>query len=266
MSTEYCPGTDYQSPHQTLLDHGNGCVVCTSCSRVLEEGLSYNELYSKKALEQKPNISSSLLVDGDFPIEYLNKVGDGLHLCQSTINNGFEKYLEIKRKMQKMLPFQQKNKRILLDDKNLLVYSLYATLKQELCPRPIKEICWHAGNISHKNIFLVEKFLYGLSKHGCNNVPRLKPISAKDIIYSHYPYVQGLTFEDVKQVLHLLNGILPCNFSALVTAAGIVYLYVNYIKKSEPLSLHQISNLFRVTEVSIRRFVTKFKYVVCSIN
>ena len=56
MTTEYCPGTDYQSPHQTLLDHVNGCVVCTSCSRVLEEGLSYNELYSKKALEQKPKI------------------------------------------------------------------------------------------------------------------------------------------------------------------------------------------------------------------
>ena len=265
MYQDFCPNTDYQKPHQTILDHASACIVCTTCGRVLEEGLTYNELHAKIEPEQKSNILLPKTIDGDSYMDYLNKVGDRLHLCQSTINNAFEKYLKIKKKVLETISSTQKNKRILRNDKNLLVYSLYAMLKQESCPRPIKEICWNAGNISYKNIFMIEKFIYRQEKV-CNDMQRLKPISPKDIIYSHYPYIDNLTFEDVKHILHYLNRILPCNFSSLVTAAGIVYLYVNYIKKTESQSLNQISNLFRVTEVSIRRFIAKFKHVICQSN
>ena len=271
MTGKYCSAIDYLAPHQTLLDHVNGCNVCTVCGCVLDEGLSYTELHLKKVPDQRTasNVPPAAIVDGDSAAEYLNKVGDGLHLCQSTISNAFDSYLKIKAKMQNLMTFrhQHKNKRILLNDKNLIVYSLYNTLKQESCPRPIKEICWFAGSIPHANIYTIEKFFHVQSKHEDNPTPRLKPITAKDIVYSHYTYVKDLTFDDVKQIQHLLNGIhSTCNFSALVTAAGIVFLYMNCIKKSKAQSLQQISNLFRVTTMSIRRFVSKYKFVLCPIN
>ena len=38
MYQDFCPNTDYQKPHQTILDHASACIVCTTCGRVLEEG------------------------------------------------------------------------------------------------------------------------------------------------------------------------------------------------------------------------------------
>ena len=271
MTGKYCSAFEYLAPHQTLLDHINGCNVCTACGLVLDEGLGHTELHLKKVPEERKacNVTTGVMIDGDSAVKYLNKVGDGLHLCQSTINNAFDNYRKAKVRMRTLmtLQHQHKSKRILLNDKNLIVYALYNTLKQESCPRPITEICWNAGNIPHANIYAIEKFFQVQSKHEDNLTPRLKPITAKDIVYSHYTYVKDLTFHDVKQIQHLLNVInSTCNFSALVTAAGIVFLYMKYIKKSKVQSLQQMSNLFRVTTMSIRRFVSKYKLKLCPIN
>lgn len=269
VSSNLCSGSDYSSPHQTLLDHTTGTLVCTSCAHVLQEGLSYEEFHLNKYHSQQSSgiIESATTIDYEPAIDYLHKVGDRLNLCQSTIDNSWNKYLKTKTKMQRLLSLKksQKNRRILLDNKNLLVYSLYNTLKLEACPRSIREICWHTGGHLH-SIHLIEKFLDMKANDGGEVKPRLKPISAKDIILSHYTYIDEFTFEDVKQINHLLNSILPCNFSPLSTAAGIVYLYINNIKKSKPQSLCQVSNLFRVSEMSIRRFVTKYKSILCPIN
>lgn len=269
VSSNLCSGSDFSLPHQALIDHSTGTLVCTLCAHVLQEGLSYEEIHLNKCQSQQRSgiIESARTVDGEPAIDYLHKVGDRLNLCQSTIDNAWNKYLKTKSKMQRLLSLKkcQKNRRTLLDDKNLLVYSLYITLKQEACPRSIREICWHAGGHLH-SIHLIEKFIDMKAKDVGEVVQRLKPISAKDIILTHYTYIHEFTFEDVKQINHLLNSILPCNFSPLTTAAGIVYLYINNIKKSKPQSLCQVSNLFRVSEMSIRRFVTKYKSVLCPIN
>ena len=265
-SSNLCSGSDYSSPHQPLIDHSTGTLVCTLCAHVLQEGLTYDEIHLNLCQSQQRSdiIKSASTIDGEPAIDYLYKVGDRLHLCQSTIDNAWDKYLKTKAKMQKILSLRngQKNRRTLLDDKNLLVYSLYNTLKQEACPRSIREICCLAGGHLH-SIHMIEKFFDMKAKDVDDVGPRLKPISAKDIILTHYTYIDEFTFEDVKQINHLLNIILPCNFSPLTTAAGIVYLYINNIKKSKPQSLCQLSNLFRVSEMSIRRFVTKYKNVLC---
>ena len=126
MTSKYCSALDYLGPHQILLDHVNGCNICTACARVLDEGLSYAELHLKTVPEQRAasDVQSIATVDGDSAVEYLNKVGSRLHLCQSTINNTFDNYLKTKAKMQKIMTFghQHKNKRMLLNDKNLIVY------------------------------------------------------------------------------------------------------------------------------------------------
>ena len=64
---------------------------------------------------------------------------------------------------------------------------------------------------------------------------RLKPLTAKDVILTHYPYIEGLSFDDVKQIFHKLNCIEPISFTPTTTAAGIVYLYVNFVKHSKHL-------------------------------
>ena len=87
---------------------------------------------------------------------------------------------------------------------------------------------------------------------------RLKPITAKDIILTHYPYITGFSFDDVKQIFHKLNNLGPINFTPLTTAAGIVYLYTNTVKGKKQ-TLQQVSSLFQVTPMSIQRFIKKYK-------
>ena len=44
-SSNLCSGSDYSSPHQPLIDHSTGTLVCTSCAHVLQEGLTYDEIH-----------------------------------------------------------------------------------------------------------------------------------------------------------------------------------------------------------------------------
>ena len=86
---------------------------------------------------------------------------------------------------------------------------------------------------------------------------RLKPINAKDIILTHYQYITDLSFEDVKQMFHKLNTLGPISFTPTTTAAGVVYLYTN-TAECKKQTLQQVSSLFKVTPMSIQRFVKKY--------
>ena len=107
------------------------------------------------------------------------------------------------------------------------------------------------------NILKIEKCLE-LNRNRIKPTQRVKPITEKDIILTHYPYLENFVFEDVKEIFHRLNCIEPINFSPSTTSAGAVYMYMNYIKKSKK-TLTQISSLFNVTPMSIQRFVQKYK-------
>ena len=129
LPNELCSGSDYSVSHTPLLDHSTGTLVCTSCAHVLQEGLTYDEVHLSSCW--RPNDQTSVMIDGEPAIEYLNKLGDLLHLCQSTIDNAYDTFLKTKKKMQKMLTSQtrQKNKRVLLNDKRIfLVYNVTDTI------------------------------------------------------------------------------------------------------------------------------------------
>lgn len=253
--------------HSPLIDASTGTIVCSECAHVLDEGLSSYELrapqpFSLQELQRfstQPN-EETAKIDGENVYDLLLKIGDRLNLCQSVIEKSFTKFKKTKKLMKQLIQNVHKKKRLFLSNENILVYSLYITLKEESCPRAMKEICYYAGILKPLNIFKVEKFIESHRKSDDNNRKRLMPITAKDIILTHYPYVYQMTFEDVTQIFHRLNTIEPISFSPLVTAAGSVYLYCNFVKKSKQTYL-QLSNLFNVSSMSIQRYVKRFRNI-----
>ena len=250
--------------HTPILDHTTGTEVCVNCAHVLNEFLTYDEVHYKTPILSQPNNNHfDVKIDGEPIISILQKIGDKLHLYESSMNNCLMEFFRIKSKMTQMLHEHfagpQKNRRQLLSNKNLLVYSIYTTLKFEECPRSLKEICYYAGGIPFNAIHQIEKFFCSQDKHNSLlTTKRLKPISAKDLILSHYTYLDMICFDDVNQILKLLDIIKPNSFSPSTTAAGLVYLYVKFIKKCK-ITFVLTSALFKVTSMSVQRFVKRYK-------
>ena len=249
--------SDCSLGHYPVLDHTTGTVVCSNCAHVLDEGLSYAEVNLQKHnsfFSKDEDSVDQMKIEGE-PIKvYLEKIGDKLHLSQATLDNVLIEFSKNHSRAEKMVSTNQKNKRLLRCRKLLLVYTLYNTLKKECTPRSIKVICYYA-NVSSSAIHIVEKFF---DSNTSLQTTRLKPISAKDILYTHYNYIENMTFEDVGHIIHLLNAISPCSFTATTQAAGLVYIYMNYIKKSKE-TMTRLSTLFGVTTMSIHRFKKRYK-------
>ena len=253
--------------HLPLIDASTGTIVCSECAHVLDEGLSYHELKSPQpfSLQELQRFSpktdeETVKIHGECVYELLQKIGDRLNLCRPVIEKTFTNFKKTKKLMKKLVQQVHKKKRIFSSNENVLVYSLYTTLKEESCPRAMKEICYYAGILKPLDVFKVEKFIESQRRLDNTNIKRLMPITAKDIILTHYPYIDQMTFEDVTQIFHRLNSIEPLSFSPLVTAAGSVYLYCNFVKKTKQTFL-QLSNLFNVSSMSVQRFVKRYKNI-----
>ena len=252
--------------HTPILDHTTGTEVCANCALVLDEFLTYDEVHFKTPIYSKQNFKHfDIKIEGEPVVSILQKIGDRLHLYESTMNNCLMEFYRVKSKMTQMMQenfaVPQKNKRQLLSDKNLLVYSIYTTLKFEECPRTLKEICYYAGEIPFNAIHQIGKFFCSSNKPNfLLKTKRLKPISAKDLILSHYTYLDIICFDDVNQILKLLDNIKPNSFSPSTTAAGMVYLYVKFIKKCK-ITFVQTSALFKVTGMSVQRFIKRYKMI-----
>ena len=251
--------------HSPIIDASTATIVCENCARVLEEGLTYHEVNQQKYHGLNFRFSSINLKDekkeekinGENVIQLLEKVSAKLHLHQSSIDIAHCEYKkQNKKKIEKSLNYPNK-KPSLLSPENVLIYSIYTALKKDSCPRSIKEICNIAGVLKHKSILKIGTFL---EKSRDEDTPptRLKPITAKDIILTHYPYITCLSFDDVKQIFHKLNNLGQINFTPSTTAAGLVYLYTK-TSKCKKQTLQQVLSLFQVTPMSIQRFIKKYK-------
>ena len=246
----------YSFEHLQVIDSSTGTVVCGNCGLELEEGLSYEE--TKYRYHKEYVSDSDEKIDGEHVKVLLEKIGDSLHLSQSIIDIVYVKFLAINKDMTKTLSGRRfKQKKTLLSKMNLLVYSIHCVLKEESCPRSLREICFFSPGTNPQEIGTVEKFIEKNIKIG-TSAKKLQPITPKDIILTHYLYIDGFTFNDVTQIFHRLNCLKTINFSALTIAAGSVYLYANQ-NKSSKLSVEQASTLFGVTTMSVYRFVKKYK-------
>ena len=251
--------------HSPILDSTTATIVCCNCGLVLDEQLTCEDVKYYGLPSHLPSKDDNLcnyeVVNGEPLEELLNKIGDRLNMCQSTINNAHARYMNTKKLVKSILSHSPhiKNKRAILSSENILLYSVYATLKNDCCPRSIKEVCHFSESVKPIDILKVERFIE-INRKSTTPAVRLKPISAKDIILTHYLYINGFTFDDVRQINHRINCIQCMNFSPVTIAAGSVYLYANYVKNSKKTML-QISNLFKVTSMSIQRFVKKYKHI-----
>ena len=249
--------------HSPIIDHSTATVVCQGCAKVLEEGLAYNEVMSKHQFSSQRSIQCETekeeLINGENAYELLVKIGEKLHLNQSSIDNSYKNYKKSLKKLKRISDLKQnsKKKRLLMSYENILAYAIYVTLKEASIPRSIKEICFFSGGLKCRNVLQIGKFIEA-NRDKDTPSKRLKPLTAKDVILTHYPYIEGLSFDDVKQIFHKLNCIGPISFTPTTTAAGIIYLYVNFVQHSKQ-TLHQISSLFQVTPTSIQRFTKEYK-------
>ena len=75
--------------HLPVIDSSTGTVVCRNCGLVLEQGLSYEE--TRYSYHKEYVFESDQKIDGEPVKVLLEKIGDGLHLSQSTIDIVYEK-------------------------------------------------------------------------------------------------------------------------------------------------------------------------------
>ena len=252
--SSYC-----QSEHSPVIDASTATIVCQSCSRVLHEGLAYEEVKPHQS-SYVPRVEKDEMndekINGENAFELLEKIADKLHISPTSVNNA---YTEYQKNVQKIAALSSSKKKLVHSYENILVFSIYVTLKKDSCPRSIKELCYFSGGLKPLNVLQVGTFLEK-SRNKRTPPQRLKPVTAKDIILTHYPYIEGLTFDDNKQIFHRLNCIEPVNFTPVTTAASLVYMYTNFVIGNKQ-TLQQISSLFHVTPVSIQRFLNKYKKI-----
>ena len=243
--------------HSPIIDSSTATIVCENCARVLEEGLTHFEVNQQKYHISRENLKDEKKeekINGENEIQLLEKISAKLHLHQSSIDIAHCEYNKNTNKIENTLNHPHK-KPSLLSPENVLIYSIYTALKKDSCPRSIKEICNIAGGLKPIEILKIGTFL---EKSRDEDTPpeSLKPLTAKDIILTHYPYITDFTFDDVKQIFHKLNKLKQISFTPSTTAAGMVYLYANTVKCKKQ-TLQQVWSLFQVTPMSIQRFIKK---------
>ena len=240
--------------HIPTLDHPTGTEVCTACGLVLNENLHYDEIHSTvfQWQREEPNINY-LIDDVDTIISFTQKIGDRLNLSDATIENAILNFQKLRKKVDDMRYDWPKKapKRKLFSNKNLVIYSLYITLKKELFPRPLKELCMVANIHNLGEIWKVEKYFTQLE----TRVPEeTKALTAKDLIHGYYTYLD-LEFKDINIILRMLKSLSSNNgFTPTTTAASLMYIYISKVKRKK-CSMSKIAELYQISKMSIHRFM-----------
>ena len=244
--------------HSPIVDQSTATIVCVDCSRVLDQGLTHFEVNQQKYSTSQENLKDGKKeekINGENVSQLLEKISDKLHLNRSSIDLAYWEYKKNTKKIQKILNYP--NKKPFLSPEIILIFSIYTALKKDSCPRSIKEVCNISGLPECTKVLKLAAFL---EKNKGDDTPsiRLRPMNAKDVILTHYTYIEDFSFEDVRQMNHIINTLEKNTFSPTTTAAGVVYLYAKTVK-SKKQTLNQVSSLFHVTTMSIQRFINKYK-------
>ena len=234
----------------TVLDSSSATEVCTSCGLVLNDALTYDDLHPNHSWMKEmtyPTYLCGTFMDKRFKNkminsnsnpnseEFLTKVGNRLNLPYSTLQHALYRSRKISSMKSKF------------NHEHVLAYALYITCKLENCPRSLVEIS-NVSNITTKKLRRIEKY-FSLEK----NNQRTKSLSAKDLLYTFYPYLD-LSFQDLKTILSMLeNSSSPVQFSPSTVAAGLVYLYISK-NSNKSCTIKKISDVFQTTPMSIYRY------------
>ena len=234
----------------TILDSYSATEVCTSCGLVLNDALTYTDLHPNHGsmkemthsiypcetyMDKKSKNKIIKSVSKPNCEEFLTKIVNRLNLPYSTLQHALNRSQDISSGKSK------------LNHEHVLAYALYITCKLENCPRSLIEIS-NVSNISIKNLRRIEKY-FSLEK----NNQRTKSLSAKDLLYTFYPFLD-LSFQDLKVILSMLeNSSSSVQFSPSTEAAGLVYLYIRK-NSNKSCTIKKISDVFQTTPMSIYRY------------
>ena len=245
--------------HEVITDARSAENICIKCGIVLEENLFYSDIYHiPHNISNTHSKIDNVRIDGEDPMVFLQKICDRLHVPESTIGNTFRRYKNTRKMVHNCIGVGQKKKKEIMCEKNLIVYSLYNRLKMECVPRPLLDIC-SIADVNSSSIIVLQKFL----EQRKMSEARSKPLSAKNLIESHYTYINDLNFADLQVMIDWLEKLRFCSFTPATVAAGVTFLYLNELKKSN-VSQSEISNLFHVTPISIQRFLKRYKNDILS--
>ena len=242
--------------HISTLDYSTGTEVCTLCGLVLNEKLYYDEIHTTTFKWQRKESSINYLIDDiDTIVSFTQKIGDRLNLSDATIENTILNFQKIRKKVDAMKYEWPKKapRQKLFSNKNLVIYSLYAILKHDSFPRPLKKICTVANIHNLGEIWKLEKYFTQLN----TKIPEeTKALTAKDLIHSYYTYLD-LDFKDINIILRMLDSLSSNNgFTPMTTAASLMYVYISKIKKNK-CSMSKVAQLYQISKMSIHRFMKR---------
>ena len=242
--------------HNAIIDHTTGTEVCTICGLVLSEHLYYDEVHSTSFKPQKEEEGHNYVIDDiDTIITYTQKICDRLNLSDASIENAIFIFQKLRKKVNNLKydwPKKAPRKKI-FSNKNLVIYSIYKTLKEESFPRPLKEICTIANIQDLREIWKLEKYFTQLNQ----KIPeQTKVLTAEDLIYGYYTYLD-LDYNDINIILKMMQSLSSNNgFTPTTTAAGLMYVYISKIKKGK-CSMSKIAQLYQISKMSIHRFMKR---------
>ena len=242
--------------HSEVLDHHTGTVVCVVCCRVINHGLTHFEVNQQKYSTFQENLKDEKEINGENVYELLEKISDRLHLSRSSVDIAYIEYKKNMKKIQKILSYPNKKPRptSILSPEIVLILSIYTALKKDFCPRSIDVLC---NPEESANVFKLTAFLEK-NKDDDTRSTRLKPLNAKDLLLTHYTCIDGFSYEDVKRMNDIIEGLKKNTFTPHTTAAGVVYLYAKNVKCKKQ-TMRSVSSLFNTTNTSIQRFINKYK-------
>ena len=242
--------------HNAIIDHTTGTEVCTICGLVLSEHLYYDEVHSTSFKPQKEEEGHNYVIDDiDTIITYTQKICDRLNLSDASIENAIFIFQKLRKKVDNLKydwPKKAPRKKI-FSNKNLVIYSIYKTLKEESFPRPLKEICTIANIQDLREIWKLEKYFTQLNQ----KIPeQTKVLTAEDLIYGYYTYLD-LDYNDINIILKMMQSLSSNNgFTPTTTAASLMYVYISKIKKRK-CSMSKIAQLYQISKMSIHRFMKR---------
>ena len=243
--------------HNAIIDHITGTEICTICGIVLGENLCYDEIHSTTTFKpHKEEQGHNYVIDDiDTITTFTQKIGDRLNLSDASIENAISSFQKLRKKVDDLKYDWPKKapRRKLFSNKNLVIYSLYKTLKQDSFPRPLKEICTIANIRDLGEIWKLEKYFTRLNQR----IPeRTKVLTAEDLIYGYYTYLD-LDYKDINIILKMKQSLSSNNgFTPTTTAASLMYVYISKIKKRK-CSMSKIAQLYQISKMSIHRFMKR---------
>ena len=202
-----------------VIDQHEGFITCTDCGKVMD-------VYFCQQLDSSEN--NYIYCTSDIK-SYLSDCCDRMHVLRSILELIYNDYVHFRSHA----VFKK------VDNKHLMRYSIYFTLKNEGIGRNIEYVALNTG-VASRILWKCESLDPYLST----------PINIKILLAPAYSALE-LQRDDCKNISAISKHFQERHFSPLTLVSTLVYLYCK--SKSIPVSIGKICSIFNVSSMSIYR-------------